>query len=201
MLVIGNGESRKGIDLTKFDERIVGCNAIYRDLYVRHLVCVDRRMVTEAIDAGYNEDSFIYTRPDWYNQFKNIKHVREVPDLPYVGSDRWDEPFQWGSGPYAVLLGTKIANKDLEIVKLIGFDLYGNDEGKTNNIYKDTQNYNASDKRAVDPRYWIHQIGMVFKCFPKVKFQVYQQLKWELPKAWNYPNVEVDNISNIYYNT
>jgi len=201
MLVIGNGESRLGIDLDQIKDTKVGCNALYRDHYVRHLVCVDRRMVQEAIDARYNQDSIIYTRTDWQGYFKNTRHLRAVPELPYVGNERWDEPFQWGSGPYAVLLGAKMANKDLEVVRLIGFDLYGNADGKTNNIYKDTQNYNAGDKRAVDPRYWIHQIGMVFKCFPKVKFVVYQPTDWKLPKAWNYPNVTVDSISNIYYNT
>jgi hypothetical protein len=201
MLVIGNGESRLGIDLNQVNDTKVGCNALYRDYYVRHLVCVDRRMVQEAIDSGYNQDSIIYTRTDWQGYFKKVRHLRTVPELPYVGSERWDEPFQWGSGPYAVLLGAKIANKDLEVVRLVGFDLYGNANGKTNNIYKDTQNYNTSDKRAVDPRYWIHQIGKVFECFPKVKFIVYQPTDWKLPKAWKYSNVTVDKISNIYYNT
>ena len=83
-------------------------------------------------------------------------------------------------------------------MRLIGFDLYGNELGKTNNIYKDTKNYNTSDKRAVDPRYWIHQIGMVFKCFPKINFVIHND-EFELPKAWNHPNVRVDKISNLSY--
>ena len=199
MLVIGNGESRAAIDLDKFNDIKIGCNALYRDYQVSHLVCVDRRMVQEVISANYNENSLIYTREDWFHYFNKLKHIRTVPNLPYVGSDRWDEPFQWGSGPYAVLLAAKLAKN--ETVKLIGFDLYGTTNGKTNNLYKDTNNYNSSDKRAVDPRYWIHQIGMVFKCFPKVEFIVYQDLGWEIPKAWNHPNVTVDKISNIYYNT
>jgi 6-pyruvoyltetrahydropterin/6-carboxytetrahydropterin synthase len=37
----------------------------------------------------------------------------------------------------------------------------------TNNIYKDTDNYNIAKKRAVDPSYWIHQIGRIFKHFSK----------------------------------
>lgn len=198
MLVIGNGESRKQINLDNISDFKVGCNALYRDHYVRHLVCVDRRMVQEAIEANYNNTSIIYTREDWKHYFKDIKHVRSVPDLPYVGSDRWDEPFQWGSGPYAVLLAAKLTSDDT--VSLVGFDLYGDDQGKTNNIYKDTKNYNNSDKRAVDPRYWVHQISKVFECFPKVTFNIYQQPNWELPKAWNCSNVKVDTISNIRYN-
>ena len=36
MLVIGNGESRKHIDISKYDKIKVGCNAIFRDFYVNH---------------------------------------------------------------------------------------------------------------------------------------------------------------------
>lgn len=198
MLVIGNGESRKNLNIDELSGPKVGCNALYRDYYTDYLVCVDKRMMQEALNAGANiRGTLVYTRPDWYPQFKTLK-VREVPDLPYVGSDRWDEPFQWGSGPYAVLLGAMYTK--LKEVKLIGFDL-GSKTGKVNNIYKSTPNYDDASKRAVDPRYWIHQIGMVFECFPNVQFVIYQEDNWQLPKEWKYPNVTVDNISNIYYNT
>jgi len=195
MWAIGNGESRSTIDIGKLDGQKAGCNAIYRDYYTDYLVCVDKRMMTEALRAGANtQGTLVYTRPEWYNSFKTL-HVRTVPDLPYKGNERWDEPFQWGSGPYAVLIAAMYTK--LKEVKLIGFDL-GSSTGKVNNVYKGTPNYDDADKRAVDPRYWIHQIGMVFNCFSKVKFTIYQD-NWELPKAWNYPNVKVDTISNISY--
>lgn len=197
MWVIGNGESRKTIDVDKLEGRKAGCNAIARDYHVDHLVCVDRRMVKEAIELQVNlNGTTIYTRPDWYPLFKTIR-VREVPPLPYKGDQRWDEPFQWGSGPYALLIGA--IHTTLNKVKLIGFDL-GSKTKTVNNIYKDTLNYDKSDKRAVDPRYWIHQNSMVFKYFPKINFTIYQEPDWILPKAWNYPNVKVDLLSNISYN-
>ena len=198
MLVIGNGESRKSIDINEIKDLKIGCNAILRDYNVGYLVCVDRRMVQEAIDCGSNESSLVYTREEWQKTFKSHKRIRIVPDLPYAGSERWDEPFNWGSGPYAVLLAAKIDKE--HNVKLLGFDLYSK-TNNVNNIYKSTPNYDDSNKRAVDPRYWIHQIGKVFECFPKVNFTIYQEDGWKLPKAWNYPNVKVDMISNIYYNT
>jgi len=198
MLVIGNGESRQKVDIDKITCPKVGCNAIYRDYYTDYLVCVDKRMMNEALNAKANiKGSLVYTRPDWVNNFKSIR-VRQVPDLPYKGDQRWDEPFQWGSGPYAVLIAAKYTKE--KQVSLIGFDLYSKTK-TVNNIYKDTPNYDQSDKRAVDPRYWIHQIGMVFECFPKIKFIIHQNDNWEFPKAWKYPNVTVDKISNIYYNT
>ena len=198
MWAIGNGESRTTIDIDKLNGPKVGCNAIMRDYRVDRLVCVDRRMVEEAIRREVNlKDTFVYTRSDWYPRYKTLR-VREVPPLPYKGDQRWDDPFQWGSGPYAVLIAaiyTKIDN-----VKLIGFDLVSKTK-TVNNIYKDTKHYDPADKRAVDPRYWIHQIGMVFECFPKITFTIYQEPEWKLPQAWNYPNVKVDKISNISYNT
>jgi len=197
MWAIGNGESRSTIDIGKLDGPKSGCNALYRDYYTDYLICVDKRMVQEALNAKVNlNNTLVYTRPDWYPRFKNIG-VRQVPPLPYKGDQRWDEPFQWGSGPYAVLVAALFAKE--KYVNLIGFDLHSKTK-TVNNIYKGTPNYDDTDKKAVDPRYWIHQIGMVFSCFPKIKFTIYQDDEWELPKAWNYSNVKVDTISNISYN-
>lgn len=154
-------------------------------------------MVDEAISQKHNENTLIYTRDDWYSRYADHKNILKLPNLPYEGTERWDQPFQWGSGPYAVLLGAKLSK--LKKVKLIGFDLYGTN-GKTNNIYKDTKNYNGSEKRAVDPRYWVHQHAMVFKYFPDINFEIYNTEQWKVPESWNYPNVTVDKISNLYYN-
>jgi hypothetical protein len=193
MYAIGNGESRKNIDIDQLQGPKVGCNAIMRDYTVDYLVCVDSKMVGEAIRRQVNEHTLIYTRRNWYDSV-NSKNIRRLPDLPYKGTDRWDDPWNWGSGPYAVLIAATYA-KERE-VKLIGFDLYGN-EGKINNIYKDSEGYKDGDYSCVDPRYWIHQIGMVFQCFPKINFTIYQPNDWQIPAAWTGRNITVDNISNI----
>ena len=190
MLVIGNGESRAGIDINAIDDLKIGCNAIHRDFNVDHLVCVDKRMVQEAISQNITNP--IYTRSDWIDIFKNCNNVKILPPLPYTGNERYDEPFQWGSGPYAVLMGAKLSIN----VSLIGFDLYS-ENNTVNNIYKSTPNYDDSHKKAVDPRYWIHQIGKVFELYRKRDFTIYQKQDWQLPKAWNYPNVKVDTISSL----
>ena len=80
---------------------------------------------------------------------------------------------QWGSGP--CVLQAFHSKK----IKLIGFDLYS-PTNKINNIYKDTDNYDRSDKDAIDPRYWIYQIGKVFSVFPK-KYKIYNTHDWNLP--------------------
>jgi len=190
-VTIGNGESRKAIDITKIRKSIVGCNAVFRETFIQHLVCVDRRMLEEAVRS--NNFSCCYTRLEWIKQF-NSASIKTVPKLPYQGNQRWDEPFQWGSGPYAVLIAAGLSTH----VQMIGFDLYSKDK-LVNNCYKDTENYDPSTKRAVDPRYWIHQIGKVFECFPRVNFEIYQTPDWQLPEKWNLPNVSVDKISNFTY--
>ena len=193
MLVIGNGESRQGIDINTRTCTKVGCNAIYRDFFVDHLVCVDRRMVQESINAGYNTNTKIYTRKDWLNQFSKEDNLYVVPDLPYKGNLRQDDPFHWGSGPYALLIG---AMNSLGNVEIIGFDLYSKTT-TVNNIYKDTNNYSSKDKRAVDPRYWIHQCAMVFKYFPDISFKMYVDKEWNMPDLWKNSNVKVDLLDKF----
>ena len=190
MIVIGNGESRKHINLEKLQGVKIGCNAICRDIQVDHLVCVDRRMVSEALN--YNFQNKIYTRKDWIAQFNKNKNVQCVPKLHYKGDLRMDHPFQWGSGPYAILLATKFAKR----IKIVGFDLFS-ETPLVNNIYKDTKHYDKSTKHAVDPRYWIHQIGKVFELFPKKKFIIHQKNNWILPETWNFKNVSVDTIDKL----
>ena len=192
MLVIGNGESRTSININELKGPKIGCNAILRDFKVDHLVCVDRPMLQEALNSTYYKNSSIYTRRRNWVQYRLEKNIRMVPELPYVGDQRPDEAIHWGSGPYAVLLAAKLTQDDIH---LLGFDLYSADK-RVNNVYKDTANYSPAHKNAVDPRYWIYQIGKVFECFNNTRFIVHND-DFELPKAWNQPNVKVDTISNL----
>ena len=192
MLVIGNGESRNSIDLDVVKTEKIGCNAVVRNNFIDYVVCVDRKMLRECIQYSVNF-SKCYTRERW-RFCSDSPYIEVVPELPYIGTERWDDPFHWGSGPYAVLIAAGLSRS----VKLIGFDLYSKDK-KVNNCYKDTENYDASTKRAVDPRYWIHQIGKVFECFPSVDFEIYQTPDWQSPEKWILPNVSVDKISNFTY--
>ena len=192
MLVIGNGESRTSVNINKLNYTKIGCNAILRDFKVDHLICVDRPMLHEALNSTYYKNSSIYTRRRNWVQYRLEKNIRMVPELPYVGDQRPDEAIHWGSGPYAVLLAAKLTQDDIH---LLGFDLYSADK-RVNNVYKDTANYSPAHKNAVDPRYWIYQIGKVFECFNNTRFIVHND-DFELPKAWNQPNVKVDTISNL----
>lgn len=192
MIAVGNGESRAGIDLTNTKD-IIGCNALHRDLTVEHLICVDHRCVREALESPNCKNTTIYTRPDWINYF-NDPRVKLVPELPYKGTERQDDPFQWGSGGYAVLLAATLSDS----VELLGFDLWSKDS-KVNNIYKGTNNYVAADKHSIDPNYWIYQIAKVFDCFPDKYFTVYNLEGWQPPKSWLLPNVSFKTIDMLQH--
>jgi hypothetical protein len=206
VVVVGNGESRKKIDLTVLSKPIIGCNAIHRDIITDHLVCCDRRMVQEAIKNPQTSNSLIYVRLDWYRYFRKTlkyKNIRPLPSIPYQGNGRADRPIHWGSGSYAILLAATLGFTSINI---LGFDLYGVN-GRVNNVYKDTENYSASSKSSVDYSYWIYQISRVFELFPQTQFHVYNTPNWIIPELWMRPNVKkiniglVNQLNNNYNNT
>lgn len=187
MIAIGNGESRKRLSIA-FDA--VGCNAVHRDFAVKHLICIDRRCLLEAIQGPNTENTTIYTRPEWINTVKDPR-VKLVPELPYTGKARQDDPWHWGSGPYSVLLAATLSNK----VEMIGFDLYGSGQ-LVNNVYKGTKNYSQADRHAVDPSYWIYQISKVFESFSDKYFTVYNTTDWKIPESWRLANVKFETLDN-----
>lgn len=204
-LVLGNGESRASVNIEHFrsSHTLIGCNAIHRDLLVDQLVCCDQRMVREALENPQYKEIPIWVRSEWYQFFRKIqknKNIRELPQLPYQGTKRQDEPRNWGSGTYAVLL----AALEFDSVDLVGFDLYGNNK-RVNNIYKGTSNYSGRDSSAVDPNYWIYQIGQIIKLFPRTRFNFINRQEWEMPESWKNKNARklniiIDQDLNTLYN-
>lgn len=178
--VIGNGESRRTINLNNINGVTIGCNAIHRDFVCDKIVAVDRRMVKEVLSNPSYQHTPIYTRSQWAPQFSSYKNVHTVPKLPYDGKLRSDDPWHWNSGPFAVLLGCL---EQADTVNLLGFDLYSL-QNKVNNIYKNTENYNSSDSAPVDHSYWLHQLKQLFASFPNKKFIQWQLSNWQVPDCW-----------------
>ena len=192
MLVIGNGESRKSIDISTLNLPTVGCNAIFRDMTVDHLVCVDRRMIREALEHNNTNQSILYTRPDWCAEFG----VFPVPELPYKGDLRQDDPWHWGTGQYALLVAVKYCVMDH--IHVIGFDMKSKD-GLVNNYYKDSKSYDESKKSAVDPSYWLYQNRKIFEYYPKQNFNFYVDEYFKVPEGWDQiSNLRILPISDIH---
>ena len=177
MIVIGNGESRTGINLDNIHDIKIGCNAIHRDFHVDHLVCVDAGTYKEAQAANLSNTVL------W-----NRDTLPQVPE----GNQRADSPQHWGSGAYAVLLATQLSSD----IKLLGFDLYSSNK-LVNNIYKGTRHYDAANKSAVDPKYWIYQVSRILAANTDKYFTVYNKAGWQLPDSWRLANVEFKTLDTI----
>jgi hypothetical protein len=190
-VVVGNGESRRGIDLElyRLTHTLIGCNGIHRDTAVNHLVCCDRRMVAEAIDNPNIGDTLIYVRDSWYHYFRKIlknKRIQHLPPIPIIGELKRDQPDHWGSGCYAILLAAHLGFKE---ITLIGFDLYPT-HNKVNNLYKGSENYARVDAQAVDYSYWVYHTELIFKHYPHSQFTVINHAGWDMPKEWQKNNVK-----------
>jgi hypothetical protein len=194
-VVIGNGESRQLTDLNQIPKNIttIGCNAIYRDYSVDHLVCCDRRMV---IEAESKTSSLIYTRPRYYHDFRKLKKNKQInllPALPYTGIDKKDQPDHWNSGPYAILLACHL---DYQKIYLLGFDLFS-DNDQINNVYKNSLNYQSANSPAIDPSYWIYQIKKIFHCYCQRELLIVNVDNWPVPREWQLPNVKFLSIDKV----
>lgn len=197
-LVVGNGESRKYIDLTKLQTAytLIGCNALHRDYKVDHLICCDRRMADEAVKNSNTVSTQIYVRDSWYHYFRKIlknKNINKLPTVPNQSQQKKDNPDHWGSGCYAILLAAHLGFNQID---LIGFDLYPTNQ-KVNNIYKGSQNYSKLDALPVDYSYWVYQTTQVFKNYQHIKFTVFNKSDWVMPEDWQIANVEFRNIASI----
>lgn len=177
--VLGNGESRLTVDVSKLPRPIIGCNAIHRDFICDYIVAVDKRMVDEILKNPSYSSVNIYTKPNWLPYYK-LQQVKEVPPLTYKGSLKADDPWHWNSGPYAVLLAS---NLNFKKINLLGFDLYGINQ-KINNVYKNTKNYSNGSNNPVDHSHWIHQLSKIFQSYPEKEYIIWNTRNWRIPDSW-----------------
>lgn len=196
-LVLGNGESRLRFNWTEINyTNLIGCNAIHRDTSVDHLICCDRRMAEEACNNPKTINTLLYVRERNFHYFRKIKknkNVRQLPDIPFHGELKRDQPDHWGSGPYALLVACNTGDKEIII---LGFDLYS-DDGNVNNVYKNTVNYSKAESKAVDYSYWVHQIAQVFRFNQEKKFIIVNERDWKIPKEWLLDNVSFKSFEDI----
>ena len=62
----GNGKSRLDFDMKVIEGRgtTFGCNALYRDMTVDHLICLDNQITHEIVRSGYSKENHTWIR-DW----------------------------------------------------------------------------------------------------------------------------------------
>ena len=196
VFVLGNGQSRVGVDLEKLREhgKIYGCNAIYRDhpKLCDHIIGVSPEMFEEL--------------SQWHNNGKESPKIYGINDISkwnYIcDGDAKDEVPEglkiyrvWrggnikkggrikindfsnarGSGCSAVVLA---AESGIKNVVIMAFDIVGARQWEMetpsrlqNNIYKNTKNYPYRDSMKAYLKYeWMFQLRQTFKKFSNTNF-------------------------------
>ena len=175
--VLGNGESRRGIDIDDLKEKgtVFACNGVYRTHRPHYLIAVDPKMILEIAESDYMLHNKVYSN-------FNAQYNKNQKILDHV---EWFKPsLGWSSGPTALRLACYLGFKEIYV---LGFDYQGHKEdGKTqrfkfNNVFKDTRNYKKGNDEATFYGNWMNQTKRCLQDFKDVKFHRV------IPKGWFQP--------------
>jgi len=152
--VLGNGISRKNIDLTKLKPygKIYGCNALYRDFTPDVLVATDTPIAEEI---QYNNYALT-------NRFHTRKPILNLGAQPLV-----EKYYGYSSGPNAVGMA---CNDGCTEIYLVGFDMAPDENQQFNNIYADTLHYKTSGSLPTFSGNWVRQLCAIIKDYPTTNF-------------------------------
>src|SRR6056300_1971441 len=89
---IGNGESRKGFDLSKLRQfgNIYGCNALYRDFTPDVLTAVDNGIMHEIYQSGYCDKNETWLR-NWSRVPATMYHMLVYGNMKNEDKDLIDK--------------------------------------------------------------------------------------------------------------
>jgi len=187
--VLGNGESRKGIDINDLKEKgtVFACNAVYRTHRPDFLIAVDPKMILEIAETDYPVHNKV-----WSNF--NAQYNKHPKILNHVN---WFKPsLGWSSGPTALRMACEHGFKEIYI---LGFDYQGHKDGKRfklNNIFGDSRNYKKRNDEATFYGNWMNQTKRCLQDFKDVQFHRVIPKGWFKPKdiEWagniDHPNTE-----------
>ena len=175
--VLGNGESRRGIDINNLKQHgsVFACNGVYRTHRPDWLIAVDPKMMLEIAETDYVLHNKVYSN-------FNAQYQKHQKLLDHV---TWAKPsLGWSSGPTALKLA---CDKQFKEIYILGFDYKGHNDGtnksrfKFNNVFKDTRNYKKSQDEATFYGNWMNQTKRILTDFKDVQFHRV------IPKGWFQP--------------
>ena len=224
VFIIGNGESRMDFDLTSLKEagKIYGCNALYRDFSPDILVAGDVDITVEVVKSGYcKNNNCVFS--DWnpipaeaYSLLQNdlsnpiqIVGSEEKTKFSVMGKEEtqyviWTDNEKiesflnnircLDSGGVALLLASQEEN--IEDIYLIGFDIQETNEGKINNIYKNSNCYLSEDSVSSNTKIvqWTKQIQNIVESYSDIKYHRVHDSKIN-PSEWK----NLNNLDCISY--
>ena len=178
--VLGNGESRRGIEINDLMEKgtVFACNAVYRTHRPHFLIAVDPKMILEIAEGDYMINNKV-----WSNFNSQYNKNQKILD-----HCNWFKPsLGWSSGPTALRMACDRGFKEIYI---LGFDYQGHKDGaryKLNNVFGDTRNYKKRNDEATFYGNWMNQTKRCLQDFKDVKFHRVVPKGWFKPKdlEWN----------------
>ena len=185
--VLGNGESRRGIEINDLKEKgtVFACNAVYRTHRPDFLVAVDPKMIFEIAETDYPVHNKV-----WSNF--NAQYNKHPKILNHIN---WFKPsLGWSSGPTALRMACEHGFKEIYI---LGFDYQGLNQGKRftlNNIFGDTRNYKKRNDEATFYGNWMNQTKRCLQDFKDVQFHRV------IPKGW-FKTKDIEWAGNIDHPT
>ena len=173
--VLGNGKSRKGIDIDDLKSKgtVYACNAVYRTHRPDFLIAVDPKMILEIAETDYMVHNKVWSN---FNAQYN-KHQKILDHC------NWFKPsLGWSSGPTALRMACDHGFKEIYI---LGFDYQGHQDGKRftlNNMFGDTRNYKRNKDEATFYGNWMNQTKRCLQDFKDVRFHRVIPQGWFKPK-------------------
>ena len=176
--VLGNGESRKGIDINDLMQKgtVYACNAVFRTHQPHWIVAVDPKMMLEIAETDYVVNNKVYS--NYNGQYQ--KHQKLLDHVT------WSKPsLGWSSGPTALRLACDHGFKEIYI---LGFDYQGLREESKNNVFRlnnmfgDTRNYKKKNESATFYGNWMNQTKRCLQDYTDVKFHRVITKDWFKPK-------------------
>ena len=173
--VLGNGESRRGIEINDLMEKgtVFACNAVYRTHRPHFLIAVDPKMILEIAETDYMLHNKVWSN---FNAQYN-KHPKILDHC------NWFKPsLGWSSGPTALRMACEHGFKE---IYLLGFDYQGHKDGKRfklNNIFGDSRNYKKRNEEATFYGNWMNQTKRCLQDFKDVRFHRVIPTGWFQPK-------------------
>jgi hypothetical protein len=185
-IVLGNGASRSKLTVeeyylnngglrNKFKAETYGCNALYKDGDVDHLIVTNKSLLDKAIKSRiYNRMALYTTYPNWLRT--EAKKLRLVP-----------QKYLADAGTLALYMACFHGN---HTVYMIGFD---HTEGVKTNVYEGTEFY-QSHHSPEECQKWVSAQLKLMKQYPDVNFTRVVSKPYAMRK---HPWLELSNYREI----
>ena len=92
VFVLGNGPSRKNINPSELDGKIIGCNACYRDFTPDVICATDAGIISDIIDSGYDGQCY-FTHDSWNllpaDVYPSVVNGSEIETIRKAGDNQF----------------------------------------------------------------------------------------------------------------